>query len=69
MTLTDLRKSVPLSYGWRNKAGRVVSQDELDAMTEEDRQKYQWKADSDLVTALVSAEKSETDRLFEERPW
>jgi hypothetical protein len=67
MTLSDLREQVPLSYGWRNKAGRVVSDYERDNMTEEERQKFQWRPDPKAVEDLVRAEKAETDRLFEER--
>lgn len=57
--LTSLRQQASASYRWRNKAGRVVTQQQLDAMDEKERAKYQWKSDPKVIEALVALERQQ----------
>jgi hypothetical protein len=66
-SLVDLRAKAMQGYAWRNKAGRVVTEDERAEMQEDERAKFSYSPDPKLVEKLVKAEKAEAQRVYEER--
>ena len=66
-SLLDLRAQVANSYGWRNKADRVITAEERADMTDDQRGEFHWRCDPKALEALVAAERAETRRIHEER--